>query len=153
MRRPLERESSAIIVLATTQVHDDDWELAQAPQAVSRRLPVAFPSIPRFDGDAVSRLSRKWLAEAEIPRRLEVELLNPLSKVSIRRKMRTGTTQIVMRNTLIQNDQQCSAISPRCESVQQNRNSHKNCVESCGTDRVGRLPATTRNAASDVPRP
>ena len=57
-----------------------------------------------------------------------------------------------MRNTLIQNDQQCSPISPRCEPVKQNRNSHQNCIESCGTGRVGRLLAAARYIATDVPR-
>ena len=63
-----------------------------------------------------------------------------------------GTPQRVIRNTLIQNDQQCSAISPRCEPVQQNRNSHQDCIKTCGTERVRRLPATTHNGATNVPR-
>ena len=62
------------------------------------------------------------------------------------------TPQGVIRNTLIQNDQQCSAISPRCEPVQQNRNSHHDRIKTCGTDRVRRLPATTHNGATNVPR-
>ena len=62
------------------------------------------------------------------------------------------TPQRVILNTLIQNDQQCSAISPRRELVQQNRNSHQDRIKTCGTNRIRRLPATTRNTATNVPR-
>ena len=62
------------------------------------------------------------------------------------------TPQRVIRSTVIQNDQQCSAISPRRELVEHNRNSHQDRIKTCGTNRIGRLPATTRNGATNMPR-